>query len=257
MEMNPQLKQVGLLLGPLVLISVCVLAAFWVGRAMGGSPEATAVAVDPGVRPTATLPLPTASPTSSPSPTSTTRPTRTPTPLPTATPTPVPTATPIVRPGPIRDLGQLTTAEQEFTVWLTYESKPPWWPDWLPWKNKIIMIAVGDVQAGIDLEKLRADDIVADGTSVAITLPPPEFFGDPNLDLDRIEILEGSTFNPFTMDPNDIIKAQQDAETAIERKAEETELLETARRNAETQLELLLRRLGATEVTITWRDFDK
>jgi len=153
-------------------------------------------------------------------------------------------------------MGRLITADQNFSVWLVYEDKPKWWP--FPfWNNKIILFAVGRVNAGIDLTKLRDKDLKVSSTHVEITLPPPEIFGDPNLDLEQTQVLEGSTFNPVNVDWNKMISALQDAETAILKKATETELLAKARQNAETRIELLLRQMGATDVIINWRETAK
>lgn len=234
MKLKPELSQLGLLLGPLVLVGLCAVGAFWLGNVItGGTPLSSAP--PPPLRATATPP---------------------PTSVPTATPTPAPSATPFVYPGPIRDMGRLITADQEFTVWQTIEERPDWWP--FPfWTNKIVLIAVGRVEAGVDLEKISDSDVLVSGTSVVITLPPPEFFGDPNLDLSQTVALEGSSFNPISMDWNQMIEAQLAAEVAIQNKAFETQLLERARKNAATQLELLLRRAGASEVTVNWRDHEQ
>ncbi|RMH00876.1 MAG: DUF4230 domain-containing protein [Chloroflexi bacterium] len=231
------------LLGPIILVILCSAVAFWGGKQISAR-SAPPTATVPPLRPTATMP---------PTPTSTPTSTATPMPTPTPTMTPTPTPTRIVKPGGIRNLGRLITAEQEFTVWLTYEDRPKWWP--FPfWNNKIVLFTVGTMQAGVDLNKFNDNDLVANGTRIEISLPPVEFFGDPNLDLTQTVALEGSSFNPIKMDWNQMIAAQRDAEAAIRKKAEETELLEQARRNAEMQIELLLRRAGATEVIITWRE---
>lgn len=262
MKTNSQLIQLGLLLGPLLLAVLCGVGTFWAAGGFGSNDTATQVVTAPTLRPTATSILPSSTPTpintTTPTPTVTNTPTATPTDTPTSTPTPTPTIppTPIVTPGPIRDLGRLITADQDYQVWLIYEDKPKWWP--FPfWNNKIILFTVGWVEAGIDLNKLRDEDLKVFATNVQITLPPPEIFGDPNLDLEQTVALEGSSFNPISMDWNEMISAQKDAETAILKKAGETKLLEKARQNAETKVELLLRRLGATDVTINWRDVAK
>ncbi len=247
MKQNQTITRLGIILGPLMLVLLCSLVAFWVGRQVSGG-NGTPVVDIPAPRPTATLmSTPTSTATPTPLPTATATPTATFTP--TSTPKPVPT----IEPKPIRDLGRLITADQEFTVWVPYHNKPDWWP--LPfWHNDFILFAVGRVQAGVDLDKLQDEDFAVSGSRVQITLAPPEIFGDPNLDLDQTEVLEGSSFNPISMDWNEMISAQREAEAAILKKAGETELLKTARQNAEDRIELLLRRLGATEVTIKWRD---
>ena len=157
----------------------------------------------------------------------------------------------------LRNIGKLITVEQDLLVYLTYETKPDWWP-FSFWTNKIILLAVGTVQAGIDMDKIKDEDLVVRDATVEITLPPPEFFGEPNLDLDKTQALEGSTFNPITgIDWNQMIKAQRDAKEAMHKWVLEHGLLDTARKNAEMRIELLLRRLGATQVTIKWQDYEK
>lgn len=138
---------------------------------------------------------------------------------------------------------------------MTYEvdKRPSWWP--LPWfKNRIILITAGTVNAGIDLDKLNEQDIVVDGEKVVITLPPPEVFGDPTLDLDETYVLEGSTINPFRPDWNEAIEAQRKAKDAMLDWALEHGLLDTAKESAERQIELLVLRLGFSTVEVRWQD---
>lgn len=244
MKFHPQVTRFGLLLAPTLAVILCGAITFWVGKQIATTSEAASTTPSfPAPRDTATAPP------------STVTPTNTPIPAATATSTPTPTPTAFVQPREIRNLSHLITADQEFQVWLTYEDPPSWWP--FPfWTNKIILFATGSVQAGIDLGKLTENDLVVLGTKAEVTLPPPEFFGDPNLDLDKTKALEGSSFNPISMDWNKMIEAQREAKEAIRQKAIETKLLEKARTNAEMQVELLLRRLGATEVTIKWHDIN-
>jgi hypothetical protein len=44
-------------------------------------------------------------------------------------------------------------------------------------EEKLVLVACGQVTAGIDLSKIQEDDIRSEGTKVVITLPPPEIFG--------------------------------------------------------------------------------
>lgn len=241
MKTNSQLAQLGLLIAPLLLAVLCGVGAFWAGWQLN-RPPATPTAGPPSLRPTAT-PIDT--------PTSTATPTAAPTATPTPTLTPTPLPSPTVQPGAIRNMGRLITAEQDFTAWKTYDKKPDWWP--FPfWHNKITLLVTGHVQAGVDLAKLRDEDFSVSGSRVQVTLPPPEIFDEPNLI--ESKALEDSSVNPFSMDWNQAFEAQKDLKMAILTKTKETNLLGTARQNAAMQVELLLRRMGATEVTIKWRD---
>jgi hypothetical protein len=59
----------------------------------------------------------------------------------------------------------------------------PVWPDWLR-GDRLLLIAYGQVIAGVDLGKMTEDDVVVadDGRTVTITLPPAEIF---TVDLDN------------------------------------------------------------------------
>ena len=125
----------------------------------------------------------------------------------------------------------------------------------MPWfKNKIIILAEGTIRAGVDLDKLGEQDIAVDGDSVTMILPPPEVIGEPTLNLTETHALEGSTFNPFDPDWNKAFDAQRVAKNAMLEWALEHGLLDTARQNAEVQVELLLLRLGFATVEIKWQD---
>jgi hypothetical protein len=247
MKSLSQLGWIGLATGILLIILLCSILAFFAGKI-----------INPPGTPIATRPWPTSDDTATPLPTNTPIPTstQTSTPTPTQEPTPAPTATPIVTPRAIRNLGRLITVEHELQVYLIYETKPDWWP-FSFWTNKIILLAVGTVQAGVDLDKMKDEDLIVNGTRVQIILPPPEVFGEPNMLLDESQVLEGSTFNPIKMDWNDLIEAQKQAKKAMLKWALEHGILDLARQNAEMRIELLLRRLGATQVTIKWRDYEK
>jgi len=119
-------------------------------------------------------------------------------------------------------------------------------------KNKFIFEAYGKVEAGVDLQKLKDADFIAQGRDVTITLPPPEIFGDPIFDLEKSQFIDNN-LNPIKVDPNIFIQLQRDAQImALEQIKQDGKLLEKTIENAETQVELLLRRSGATNVTIKW-----
>lgn len=242
MKLQPQPGRVGF---AIALVAVLCIVPSLIGK----------VTVAPQGTPSPTMPFPTLYDTATAPPPTLTL-TNTPMPLPTKTPTPIPTPTQIVVPGQIRSLGQLVTVEQDLQVYLTYETKPNWWP-FSFWTNKIILFAVGTVQAGIDLDKMNDEDLIVNGKAVEVTLPPPELLGQPNLDLNKTQVLEGSSFNPIQVDWNEMIKAQQEARDEMCKWAIEHRVPDIARKNAEMRIELLLRRLGATQVTIRWRDFEK
>ncbi len=235
----------------LALLLLLGISAIWVGRQSGLVSISPTLSVATPTPRTPTPPTPTFTPTSTSSPIPTF--TKTPTPTSTFTPTPTPTPTAWFTPGPITNLGKLITAEQSFQVGRTYEDQP-WWCVLSFCKNKFVLIAYGTVQAGIDLQKLEDTDIIVQGQNIIITLPPPEIFGEPILDLEKTVLIDETRLNPFRIeDPIIFIQIQREAqEMALEQIKKEGKLLEKTRQNAELQIEVLLRRLGAENVTIKW-----
>lgn len=238
----------------LALVLLLGISAIWVGRQSGLVSISPTLSVATPTPRTPTPPTPTFTPTPlTPTftPTSTSSPIPTLTKTPTPTPTPTPTAT--VTLGPIINLGRLITAEQSFLVRRTYEDQP-WWCVLSFCQNKFVLIAYGTVQAGIDLQKLEDDDIIIQGQNLIITLPPPEIFGKPILDLEKTFLINETSLNPLSgIDPDTVIQIQREAqEMALEQVKKEGKLLEKTRQNAELQVEVLLRQGGAKNVTIKW-----
>lgn len=72
----------------------------------------------------------------------------------------------------IQALSQLTTVRYNYSSLVTTERDMPPILAAL-YGERQIMVAVGHVNAGIDLSQLTPDNIVRDGQTVTITLPPP------------------------------------------------------------------------------------
>lgn len=72
----------------------------------------------------------------------------------------------------IQALSQLTTVRYNYSSLITTERDMPPLLAAL-YGERQIMVAVGHVNAGIDLSQITPDDIVRDGRTLTITLPPP------------------------------------------------------------------------------------
>jgi hypothetical protein len=59
-------------------------------------------------------------------------------------------------------------------------------------QNRLLMVAHGIAKAGVDLQKLKPDDVVLKGDTIILTLPKPEVL-DVFLDENRTEVVERST----------------------------------------------------------------
>ncbi len=73
----------------------------------------------------------------------------------------------------IQALSQLTTVRYNYSSLITTEREMPALLAAL-YGERQIMVAVGHVNAGIDLSQIALEDIVRDGQTITITLPPPE-----------------------------------------------------------------------------------
>jgi hypothetical protein len=220
------------------------------------SPTATA---SPTV--TATRPIiHTKTPTHTPLPTATPGPTHTPTATPTATPTstltPTPTNTPIVVNPKLRALGRLESAQYVMQVVIDLEREPGNIWQQAFGTDQLLLIAEGQVVAGFDLTKIEEDDVVVQGESVSLTLPPPEllYFG---VDEDKTYVYERKT--GFLTKPDQTLEteARRRAQAEVVNWALEHQVFEKAEEFGVFYLESFLRSLGFTDVQVEVRDVER
>jgi len=123
-------------------------------------------------------------------------------------------------------------------------------PDFLT-SDKILLIAHGDVVAGVDLSKMRQEDIkpMTDTNSVTIKLPRAEVFRPDNIiDTKKTHVYQrDGGLLPIT-DPNLETRVRQVAGEQILQAAIENGILTKAQQNAETAIRTLIIGLGYKEV---------
>jgi Protein of unknown function (DUF4230) len=114
--------------------------------------------------------------------------------------------------------------------------------------EKVIVIATGKVEAGVDLGDINKDDVSANGESVTIELPEPEILS-ASLDEERTRVYDRD-FSPLNVRPDDhlVERARLRAVEKIEDAARENKILETAERNAEDSIRAFVITLGFDEV---------
>ena len=114
--------------------------------------------------------------------------------------------------------------------------------------EKVIVIATGKVEAGVDLGDIEKDDVAVDGDSVTIDLPEPEILS-VSLDEGRTRVYDRD-FSPLNVRPDDdlVERARLRAVEKIEAAARENKILETAERNAEDSIHAFAATLGFDEV---------
>lgn len=210
------------------------------------SPTATVTAAQPPLlitnTPTATsLPTQTPAPTVSP----------TPTPTSTATPTntPTPTPTPIVVITHINALGKLETTEFAMRTVVDLGNEPANLWEKIFGSDQLMLVAEGEVVAGIDLDKVKPEDILVQGTTVNITLPSPEILYS-RVDNERTYVYERKTglFRPI--DKTLEGRARLLAEQSMVDWATQRDIYGKAADSARLHVENLLRSLGFTEIVI-------
>ncbi|MBN1933351.1 MAG: DUF4230 domain-containing protein [Anaerolineae bacterium] len=252
--MKKYLKQwplIAFLVGLLVLIAIVAGLSFVVGKQVASLRQVSTPAATlpfPNIRTSTPTPLPTR--TLTPPPTGT--PTRTPTLTPTPTFTPTPTPTPRVIITEVRALGRLETAKYMMSTVIDLKREPVNLWEQLFGTDTLLLVAEGEVVAGIDMAVITPQDIIVHGDQVTITLPPAIVLYS-KIDNDRTYVYERST--GLFRQPDETLEgeARQIAEQAMLDRALEGGILKQAEINARMQIDAFLRALGFTDVMITVR----
>jgi hypothetical protein len=113
--------------------------------------------------------------------------------------------------------------------------------------DKLLLVAHGNVIAGIDLNKLKSTDLTLDSGVLNVHLPDAEVFS-ATLDNQQSYIYDRTTGLLTKGDPQLETAARQAAEQEILKAAEKDGILELARQNAEVYLERLFNTLGYLKV---------
>ncbi len=121
-------------------------------------------------------------------------------------------------------------------------------------QDAILLVAVGEVVAGVDLAALRPEDVRHDVAAgrVDLTLPRATVFA-ARLDTGRTYVYRRDTDALARRQEHLETLARQEAERSIEAAARSQGILATAERNAARTLTGLLHAMAVREVRITWR----
>jgi hypothetical protein len=112
-------------------------------------------------------------------------------------------------------------------------------------------VAVGDVEAGVDLNELGPDDVRIVEDTVIINLPDAQIL-DSSLDEDKTKLYDRDRgLLKFRGDDQLIEKARRDAEDSMVEAARENGILDKAQNNAETSIRTLVTSLGYDGVQFT------
>ncbi len=121
-------------------------------------------------------------------------------------------------------------------------------------EDAILLVAVADVSAGVDLQQMQASDIATDPAEkrVTVTLPAPEVF-HAELDNGKTYVHTRRTGALAARKENLETRARQEAERSLIEAALQAGLLNRANDNARHAVEGLLRGLGYEQVEVKVR----
>jgi hypothetical protein len=177
-----------------------------------------------------------------------------------AGPAPAPaTSVTVVRPSPnvlraIRDLARLEGAQYHMERVVDLSEKQSRFFGLIEAEDAILLVAAGDVIAGVDLAELRDGDVIVDGdkSRAKITLPQPKVLSS-KIDNERTYVHTRRTDTLASRKESLETRARQEAERSIVEAAQQAGIIERARQNTRRTVETLVRSLGYTEVTVEFR----
>lgn len=115
--------------------------------------------------------------------------------------------------------------------------------------DRILLIAHGEVIAGFDLSKLKANDIVIEDRTLRLTLPAPEILVT-TLNSDETRVYDRQQGLLSRGDKDLESQARLEAERAIREAACQGKILDEASKNARNQLTALFKTMQFTTVII-------
>ncbi|HXK19717.1 MAG TPA: DUF4230 domain-containing protein, partial [Polyangiaceae bacterium] len=154
----------------------------------------------------------------------------------------------------VRDLARLESASfhMERVIDLSDKQSKLW--GLISTEDAILLVAVAEVTAGIDLQKLSAADVVVDPArrSARINLPAPEVL-HAALDNEKTYVHSRKTGSLADRHENLESRARQEAERTLVESAKQAGLLNRASENARHTVEALVHSLGYDKVDVSVR----
>jgi hypothetical protein len=109
--------------------------------------------------------------------------------------------------------------------------------------NRVLLLAHGIVKAGIDLKRLKPEDVLISGRKITLRLPPPQIT-DAYLDERQTQVIDWQRGFLRTFDKDLEQTARQNAVDDISRAARTDGILSDASERAQLELALFLHQAG-------------
>jgi hypothetical protein len=148
----------------------------------------------------------------------------------------------------VRQLSRLETVEYSLDKIVEGDHRTPYLPDFLA-GDKLLLVAHGEVIAGVDLGQLKEGDVVVSGETVRVRLPAPQILST-RIDNERTRVYSRSTGLLVAADLNLESQARQTAEQQIRQAALDDGILDKAQQNARVSVTALLYGLGFRSVDV-------
>jgi Protein of unknown function (DUF4230) len=160
----------------------------------------------------------------------------------------------------IREIGELSTTEYTIGKIVRLEDTLTRWDSWteLPefGERQLLMSCKAKVKAGVDLSKVKDGDIIVEGKTIQITVPPAQitsFSMDPSEIHTVMESVSGLK-SAFTQSEKN--KFLKQGEEAIKNQLGETKILQEASENTEAFLVNFYKQLGFDKVVVNHKSID-
>ena len=148
----------------------------------------------------------------------------------------------------IRKLSRLETVVFPLDKIVGGGRESPYLPDFLV-GDKLLLVAHGEVMAGVDLSQLQPGNVTVHGDSVEVHLPAPQVLST-RIDNTSTRIYSRTTGLLVPPDPNLESQVREAAEQQITQAALDDHILDKAHQNAQTELTALLTGLGFRHVEV-------
>ena len=117
-------------------------------------------------------------------------------------------------------------------------------------ENRVLLLAHGIVKAGIDLKRIKPEDVTISGKTISVRLPPPQIT-DAYLDDKQSLVIDHTTGLLRVFDKNLEQTARQNAVDDIRRAARTDGILDEADKRAKLELALFLHNVGFERIEIS------
>lgn len=148
----------------------------------------------------------------------------------------------------IQQLQRLETVSYAMDKIISGEHDNPYLPKFLV-GDRLLLVVHGEVIAGVNLAKLKPEDVAVHGLNLSIHLPAAEIF-TTHIDNGKTRVYSRDTGLFSSPDPNLESEVRQEAERQLQQAALQDGLLKSADQNARNTVVSMMKGFGFNEVEL-------